>query len=175
MGSNADKLSLLDAEGPMNIKSVQAQCTPIGEWHSSVHRLKICAPGDPEGQLSTDTGYNCPYKQISSTLQWIQTHVDIFRNEQADNLANEARNSPPLSNSFTNVDTIARNKFISHPLKKHLIPDLNCNRGVLTSITTDYVQDILQGRKYPLMAKEVVFTALSFNFLPIIFLSFCIS
>ncbi|GFU92611.1 hypothetical protein TNCV_4795391 [Trichonephila clavipes] len=50
--------------------------------------------------------------------------------EQADNLDNEARNSLQLSNS----DAIARRKLISNPVKKHFIPELNCNRVISTII-----------------------------------------
>ncbi|GFX45023.1 RNase H domain-containing protein [Trichonephila clavipes] len=61
--------------------------------------------------------------------------VDIFGNEQADNLAKEARNSPQLSNilTLTDADAIARRKLI-YPVKKHFIPVLNRNRVISTTI-----------------------------------------
>ncbi|GFV30529.1 hypothetical protein TNCV_3730281, partial [Trichonephila clavipes] len=62
--------------------------------------------------------------------------ANIFGNEQADNLAKEARNPPQLSNSLTlkDVDAIARRKFTSRPVKKHFIPDFNCIRVISTTI-----------------------------------------
>ncbi|GFT87872.1 hypothetical protein TNCV_799781 [Trichonephila clavipes] len=64
---------------------------------------------------------------------WISQTSD---NEQADNLAKEARNSPQLSNclTLTDADAIERCKLTSHPVKKHFIPDLNCNRVISTTI-----------------------------------------
>ncbi|GFU75015.1 hypothetical protein TNCV_3752661 [Trichonephila clavipes] len=54
--------------------------------------------------------YRVVSTQIVCTLQWIPTHLDIFGDEWADNLAKEARNCPQFSNSLilTDADAIAR-------------------------------------------------------------------
>ncbi|GFU16270.1 hypothetical protein TNCV_4422251 [Trichonephila clavipes] len=46
------------------------------------------------------------------------------------------RNSPQLFNSLTltDADAIVRGKQTSHPVKKHFIPDLNCNRVISTTV-----------------------------------------
>ncbi|GFW65718.1 hypothetical protein TNCV_892081 [Trichonephila clavipes] len=41
------------------------------------------------------------------TLQWTPANVAIFANEHADNFANEAQNSPQLSNSLSLTDADA--------------------------------------------------------------------
>ncbi|GFU68703.1 hypothetical protein TNCV_309181 [Trichonephila clavipes] len=48
--------------------------------------------------------------QRACTLQWISALVEIFANEQADNLAKLAPNSPQHSNklTFTDADAISR-------------------------------------------------------------------
>ncbi|GFS87434.1 hypothetical protein TNCV_207521 [Trichonephila clavipes] len=102
----------------------------------------ICVPDDPEGQLSTDPGYNCPYKQSNCnpknySVHRIPAHIDIFGNDQADNLAKEARNSTNLSNilTLTDADAKARRKLTSHPVKKYLIPELNWHHVISTTIS----------------------------------------
>ncbi|GFV05120.1 hypothetical protein TNCV_223341 [Trichonephila clavipes] len=57
-------------------------------------------------------------------------NIHSLGNEQANNFAKDARNSPQLSNSLT--DAIPRRKLTSHPVKKHFIPDLKCNRVTST-------------------------------------------
>ncbi|GFS48031.1 hypothetical protein TNCV_3599641 [Trichonephila clavipes] len=87
--------------------------------------LQIYTPGGFEGQLSIDTGYNCPYKQSSCSLKNLHFamdtgHVDNFGFEQADNFAKEARNALQLFNSLSlaNDDATAIRKLTSHPVKK---------------------------------------------------------
>ncbi|GFT21078.1 hypothetical protein TNCV_2581811 [Trichonephila clavipes] len=65
-------------------------------------------------------------------LQWIPTYVDMFGNEQNDNLAKEARNSLQLSRSltFNDANAISRRKLTIHPVMKHFILYLNCNRVI---------------------------------------------
>ncbi|GFV89119.1 hypothetical protein TNCV_4913181 [Trichonephila clavipes] len=57
-------------------------------------------------------------------------------NVQADDLDKKDSNSPQLSNSLTltDADAIARRKFTSHSVKKHFIPDLNCNHVISTTL-----------------------------------------
>ncbi|GFW27568.1 acetyl-CoA carboxylase 1 [Trichonephila clavipes] len=73
---------------------------------------------------------------FNGTLLFSQALGLHSSNEQAENLAKEARNSPQLSNSFTITDAvaIARHKLTSYPIKKHFIPDLNCNNVVSSTI-----------------------------------------
>ncbi|GFW22426.1 hypothetical protein TNCV_1431771 [Trichonephila clavipes] len=73
----------------------------------------------------------------NNTIEEMEKRLSIgIDNEMADNLAKETQNSPQLSNRLilTDADAIARRKLTSHPVKKHFIPDLNCNRIVSTTI-----------------------------------------
>ena len=74
--------------------------------------------------------------QRTCTLLWILAHVDIFVNEQADSLAEEARNSPELSSILALIDSDAtvKCKLTFQPPKKNSIPNLNCNRVISTTI-----------------------------------------
>ncbi|GFV33243.1 hypothetical protein TNCV_3948971 [Trichonephila clavipes] len=46
----------------------------------------------------------------------------------------EVQNSPRFSNNLTLTDAIAKRKITFHRVKKHFIPDLNCNH-VISSTT----------------------------------------
>ncbi|GFY01602.1 hypothetical protein TNCV_2607861 [Trichonephila clavipes] len=46
-----------------------------------------------------------------------------------------SKKSPQISSSLADADAIVRRKLASHPLKELLIPDLNCNRILLPTIT----------------------------------------
>ncbi|GFU81934.1 hypothetical protein TNCV_2537431 [Trichonephila clavipes] len=66
--------------------------------------------------------------QRTCTLQWIRAKVDIFDNDQVDNLARLN-----YSNSLTLADG-ARRKLTTFPIKNYSILELNCNRLILPTI-----------------------------------------
>ncbi|GFX68356.1 hypothetical protein TNCV_2817301 [Trichonephila clavipes] len=60
-----------------------------------------------------------------------QSHVNIFGNEQADNLSKEAQNSQLSNNlTLTDADAISRRKLTFHSVEKHFISELNCNHVI---------------------------------------------
>ncbi|GFV27740.1 hypothetical protein TNCV_4169621 [Trichonephila clavipes] len=72
------------------------------------------------GHLTVLVAFYC--SQTQDLLSRYRPPIDIFGNEQVDNVAKEAQNSPQLSKSLTLTDdyALARSKLTSHSVRNVL-------------------------------------------------------